>query len=573
MPDAEIREQLDRILDYGGLQSSVRRREMLKFIVEETLAGRALQIKATTIAIAVFGRSADFDQQSDPVVRLEARKLRQDLDNYYVGVGQDDPIRISIPKGHYRPKFSPNAASEPGATPVPVDEADPPETNSPATQNSTSSWRWPALAASLLIAAFALVYFVAAGNRGSGSAPVTGATIRVEGFEVRGEGELPKFLAAGLSQEIAAALLTFPDLKVHFTPAGQDTPREGSETGSREPATEYLVTGAVWQDGDDVMVRSVLTRAADGEVLWAGRFTENARTRSISSIETDISSEIATIAGQRYGLVQNDVRAKLLSDSDDPSLSAYACVARAQIYQRTYSDEEYTAARRCLEETVLREPEYARAWGMLAILRNDAARFGYDPDRTKEEGFVHAREAAARALAIDPEEPDALKAMSHIEQYSGNLDRSIEWAQKAVDANPNDPTSLANLGYRLGIVNRFPEAVPLLERAIDRSVSPPPFYFHMIAMDRMMQEDWTGMLAPATSAVADSSSISYGLAAIAHGRLGNARAAADYHRKMSDRWPLLAENPRTALQAHQLDPAVIDAFAEGLEVARGQQPG
>ncbi len=97
--EADIRRQLERILAYPELQASGSRRDMLRHIVEEALAGRSSQIKATTIAMAVFERGPDFDQQSDPVVRLEARKLRRDLDNYYAGAGREDPIRIAVPKG------------------------------------------------------------------------------------------------------------------------------------------------------------------------------------------------------------------------------------------------------------------------------------------------------------------------------------------------------------------------------------------------------------------------------------------------------------------------------------------
>ena len=69
----------------------------------ETLAGRGESLKGYAIALAVFGRGASFDPQADPVVRLEARRLRRDLDSYYMEAGQYDPVRISIPKGSYVP--------------------------------------------------------------------------------------------------------------------------------------------------------------------------------------------------------------------------------------------------------------------------------------------------------------------------------------------------------------------------------------------------------------------------------------------------------------------------------------
>jgi hypothetical protein len=80
-PD-EIRAQLNRILAGPTLQANPRRRELLRFIVEEALARRADRLKGFTIALAVFGRKDDFDAQGDPIVRVEVRRLRRDLDSY-----------------------------------------------------------------------------------------------------------------------------------------------------------------------------------------------------------------------------------------------------------------------------------------------------------------------------------------------------------------------------------------------------------------------------------------------------------------------------------------------------------
>jgi len=75
---------------------------VLRFAVE-TLAGRAERLKAYAIALEVFGRDPAFDAQNDPVVRMEAGKLRRRLERYDLGAGRDDPVRIEIPKGGYGP--------------------------------------------------------------------------------------------------------------------------------------------------------------------------------------------------------------------------------------------------------------------------------------------------------------------------------------------------------------------------------------------------------------------------------------------------------------------------------------
>ncbi len=103
-PDA-IRSQLQRILVSREFVAAQRNHQFLSFVVEETLAGRADRIKAYNIATSVFGRAANFDPQTDPIVRIEASRLRRALEHYYLTEGEHDPLRITVPKGAYVPAF------------------------------------------------------------------------------------------------------------------------------------------------------------------------------------------------------------------------------------------------------------------------------------------------------------------------------------------------------------------------------------------------------------------------------------------------------------------------------------
>jgi adenylate cyclase len=73
--------------------------------VETALAGRSHEIKGYTVATQVFGRGDEFNQATDPIVSIQANKLRRALERYYLVAGQNDPIRIEIPKGTYVPLF------------------------------------------------------------------------------------------------------------------------------------------------------------------------------------------------------------------------------------------------------------------------------------------------------------------------------------------------------------------------------------------------------------------------------------------------------------------------------------
>jgi hypothetical protein len=96
---------LEDLIRDPAFKASERNKRFLRFIVTETLAGRASRIKAYTIAVDVFARPPDFDPAGDPIVRIEATRLRAALASYYGGSGRGAPLRIEIPKGGYVPAF------------------------------------------------------------------------------------------------------------------------------------------------------------------------------------------------------------------------------------------------------------------------------------------------------------------------------------------------------------------------------------------------------------------------------------------------------------------------------------
>src|SRR6185295_11948429 len=100
-----IREQLVRIRKSGPFHQSPRRQRFLEYIVNETLAGRGERLKGYNVAVEVFDRPETFDANVDPIVRMEAARLRDRLREYYETDGQRDPIHIELPKGAYTPQI------------------------------------------------------------------------------------------------------------------------------------------------------------------------------------------------------------------------------------------------------------------------------------------------------------------------------------------------------------------------------------------------------------------------------------------------------------------------------------
>lgn len=105
-PQADaIRRQLARIVGSAAFRDASQLTSFLTYVVEATLAGSADRLKAYTIATQALGRSASFDPQTDPIVRVEAGRLRQALARYYADEGRCDPIVVAQPRGSYVPVF------------------------------------------------------------------------------------------------------------------------------------------------------------------------------------------------------------------------------------------------------------------------------------------------------------------------------------------------------------------------------------------------------------------------------------------------------------------------------------
>src|SRR5437773_10436736 len=106
-----IREHLSALLSSAAFAQVDRLKRFLRYVVEETVAGRNENLKEYSIGVEVFDREASFDPRTDPIVRVQARRLRARLARYYEDEGRRDEMRIELPKGSYAPEFHRHAAS------------------------------------------------------------------------------------------------------------------------------------------------------------------------------------------------------------------------------------------------------------------------------------------------------------------------------------------------------------------------------------------------------------------------------------------------------------------------------
>lgn len=571
----EIRGELARILASPEFKASPRRREMLIFLVDEMLAGRGGELKGYTIGTSVFGRGPDFDAQSDPVVRLEARRLRRDLASYYVSAGRTGPLRISIPTGHYVPEISRTADRDlPSKGEIGTDNSDRSRTNpGPRAAHirrdgdylSGKQFRRTAALAVIfaLIAALGYMYFGRL-PPGDSSESLRGPAVLVRPFNSHGDGSGVPILAAGISERLIADLNRFPGIRLYVPRANDDQSALADLIAAKEPeTTSFVLTGSVNAQGTGVRVGAQLVDVMSGRVIWAEQFDRQLQTSSLLDLEADIATEIATAIGQPYGAIQTELTDRL-PHGFNPGMPSYECVLRAYAYRRTFAPELHAPILACLEASVKRDPGYADAWAMLGWLRMDAARFNLVAPEDVPLAYSRALEAASRAVALDGRNVLAFKALASINHYIANYEESERLQRQALALNPNDPDTLAQLGWRLAVRGRFREGIPYLHKAIERSVLPPGWYFHLIAIDHYMNGRYAQMLEAANKGATDNSSIGWSLVAIAQGSLGNDAAAKEALAKMAEISPLLNRDPAAAYRRHQATEEIIQALVTGL---------
>jgi hypothetical protein len=101
-----VLDALESVTTSPALRRSPQLVAFLSYVVREELAGRGNHLKSYTIATDALGRPSSFDPARDPIVRVEARRLRSELEAYYKESGSADPVRITVPTGSYRPQFT-----------------------------------------------------------------------------------------------------------------------------------------------------------------------------------------------------------------------------------------------------------------------------------------------------------------------------------------------------------------------------------------------------------------------------------------------------------------------------------
>ncbi len=477
----EIREQLAHIIASSEFPHTGRGALLLAYVTEEALAGRASRLKGYSIAVEIFNRREGFSQD-DPVVRIEAGRLRRSLERYYLVAGQLDPIRIDIPKGGYAPSFTWNDAAS-----AVVDEN---VANGVPVRRVHIDWpKWAALGAIVCVAVlnyFATDRFEARIELASHAEVPHKPTLVIAPFANLGDGPQAALYTVGLTEELLTALPRFKEIKVFGRETSKALQPEVDVSRVRgDIGAHYLLSGGVRVSGSQVRVTARLLDTSDGAILWSQTYDDDLDTRDLFAIQSDVASRVATAVAQPYGIIAQALTARPPPDD----LGVYDCTFRFYAYRSELSPTTHLTARDCLETAVARYPAYATAWAMLSIAYLDEDRFRFNPKGGYETPMERALATARRAVDLEPENTRALQALMTALFFNRNLKEALAVGEEALATNPNDTELLGEFGTRVAMSGQWQRGAALLDEALRLNPGGAGFYQGTAALAAHMLGD------------------------------------------------------------------------------------
>jgi adenylate cyclase len=437
-----VRQQLAKVLASSEFQRSPLLRDFLLFIVETTLAGLAHEIKGYNVAIQVLGKSADFDADKDPIVRILAGRLRRALERYYLLQGRHDPVRIDIPLGAYVPTFQQVLREEPEAGAPP---SGPGELALP-----------------------------------SGPSVAVMPLLNLTGDRKQ------EYFADGLAEELTNELARFQDLRVI---AFQSTLRwKGKELNPREVGRDlgvrFLLQGSVRKEARTVKIAVQLVDALSCRQLWGEHYRRELRADTLIALQEEIAQRVAAKVGSEYGIILQTLSREAHRKPPE-SLETYEAILRFYHHTTILSPQTFSEALSALEQAVRRDPESGLAWSSLAFLYGQSYSLQLSPIESPLEA---ALTAAQKGAALEPENQMARAALAHVHFFRNERQLFLSEAETALALNPNASAMIGFLGWLLALYGEWERGLAILSKGM--ALNPHyPGWFHMAPYFNFFRQD------------------------------------------------------------------------------------
>lgn len=566
--DDDVRRSLAAIVVSPAFHASPQLAAFLRFVVESTLTGRSDRIKGYTIAVEALGRDDKFDPQTDPIVRVEAGRLRRALDRYYAGPGADDPILIELPRGSYVPNFRRRART-------------PPSERGRMLRGLVDAFKPQAaiyFAVLTGISAYAVLDLLVIDQLLSrddkepaalASAPpaarpaerrlYVGPSLFIAPVVVIGESPHAAVLPATFESRMRDVFARFDDVtiisKAPASPAGA------------EPASfaDYrLATEMDYHRDGTLNLRFQLRDEADGSIVWARTFERAQSGHEAQASRYPIVREVAGVLLQPFGVIHSRERVKRAANRDrDPR---YACLLESFDYFRTYEHSQHARIRGCLEDVTRNDPTFASGFSSLARAYFREYLFGLsgDPDARP---LDRALETAQQAIALKPNHVRAYYVLLDVHMARGEVSEALAAGEKAIALNPYDATAIFHYAAQLVLLGEIDKGLKLISEAVRYAGSTPPRFLFIQAIAAYLRNDFPGAAAAANQLTNERFPLGYVLRAITQVNLGDRDRARKSVARLVALYPSWQTDTRAELNKYLPLPWVVDRIESDLREA------
>jgi adenylate cyclase len=411
--------QLNRMLSSGRLRASPAQKALLRFVVQKTITGEASQIKAYTIATELFKRDSAFNQATDPIVSVQASRLRRALKDYYLTEGKSDPVRIEIPVGTFVPVFRQNF-------PSPLEGK---TANKQVTARNTALG-WP--------------------------------SVLVRPLENLTGDPNHDYLAAGFATELAMELSRYQDFRVLRQPPGK------SGTIFSRTMTNFVIEGNLKKHRTRLKVSVQLFSRNTGVQLWAGSHYSPLDASNMMAFEEETASTVAAHIGGEHGVISLNLSKE--TRSKPPSeLKSYEAMLRYYEFDLSFCPETYLAALEALESAVQLEEDCDQVCSMLGRLY--AVNYSHEIF-PRPEGMKEAMRLAQKGVTLNPENQRARAILAYCLILSGEIPAAKAEIDRALELNPQSLFFLDTIGYLMVLSGAFEEGVKQIKETMSRN----PYY-------------------------------------------------------------------------------------------------
>ncbi len=549
----------------------------LRFVVESVLNGKQDRIKAYTIGVEVLRRNVKFDPQIDPIVRVEATRLRRAIERYYAGPGADDAIIIDLPRGSYVPTFRRRDEALRG-----------PEPDSPALVQWMARHRIKLVAgaagALFVILALAVMGGLTPSGRstaGHPNAPAVTASalpglqhpgmplLLLTRIETLGLHDGQPLGAKSLFERLRDAFSRFETVNVIVDPRGSEVPGDVVSTVNVAAVrTDYGLAGSIeYLDDRTTTARFNLQDARSGAIIWSGSYERiPGEVGQGRGAEDRIVLDLAAKLLQPFGVIRSHDRAEQLAGgSADPR---YRCVIEASDALRTIDPADDMRARACLDRLTAEDATFATGARYRAALELREFLLAIGPQPADASLLYRALADARHAIEAQPENSRGYNTLASVLFARRDLTRSFAASDKAVALNAYDMDILGDYGGRLIASGEIDRGMAMLRRAAGVADVRPSAHHFFLFLGSYLQGDQAAAGFHAGQLTNDNSQLGLlarALVAIQAADRDTARNAFD---RLSSLNPAWREDLRGSLSKVIAAPGIVDRLAADLDAAR-----